>query len=67
MKHLLIIAVMGMTAGCEKVGIEYRKVEVLEGCQYFACRTYAGSVVYTHKGNCTNALHRIQPSDGAVR
>jgi len=29
----------------------------LDGCEYLACRTHAGWMVYTHKGDCSNPIH----------
>ena len=33
------------------------EIAAVDGCEYIVNRTYAGSVVYTHKGNCTNSIH----------
>lgn len=33
-------------------------VVVIDGCQYLASQTYAGHYVVSHKGNCTNIIHK---------
>ena len=34
------------------------KIVVIDGCEYIDNMTYPGNSVYTHKGNCTNVIHR---------
>jgi predicted transporter len=34
------------------------EVITIEGCEYLKFYTYGFSHVYTHKGNCTNIIHK---------
>lgn len=33
------------------------KITVHEGCEYFQCPVATG-IIISHKGNCTNSIHR---------
>jgi hypothetical protein len=34
------------------------KIVVRDGCEYYANPTAGGNYVFTHKGNCTNIIHK---------
>ena len=40
-------------------GYEYQTTTI-EGCEYFVNRSYSGHYGLTHKGNCTNVIHRSE-------
>ena len=40
-------------------GYEYQATTI-EGCEYFVNRSYSGYYGLTHKGNCTNVIHRSE-------
>lgn len=50
-----IIAVM--IIGSNKRSVQRPSIVVIEGCQYLCWDIYMGYRGYTHKGNCTNAIH----------
>lgn len=55
----LLVLVTGMLLGCyspTKSAIHV-KVIVYDACQYLEATGYNGYKSYTHKGNCTNAVH----------
>lgn len=35
-----------------------REIEVIDGCEYIANSGYNNYTIYTHKGNCTNVIHK---------
>jgi len=40
-----------------ETGYKYRTTTI-EGCEYFVNRSYGTYYILTHKGNCTNVIHR---------
>lgn len=38
--------------------IQTPHIEIIDGCQYLQFPTYYGYYTYTHRGNCTNQIHR---------
>ena len=51
---LILIAIDHMG----KKRVRESQVIVMDGCEYFMCRHIWSYYSLTHKGNCTNALHR---------
>jgi len=38
--------------------VEGTRIVTIDGCEYIDNVSYVGYHVYTHKGNCTNSIHR---------
>ncbi len=38
-------------------------VVTIEGCEYFSLTQYYGYVTLTHKGNCSNPIHKNKERD----
>lgn len=66
---LALAAVVLLLTGCKPPGIQedistkpegaYRVV-VLDGCEYLEGETYRSYYSLTHKGNCSNPVHRLR-------
>ena len=44
-------------------GVGELTVVKIDGCEYFQNYTRDGHYVYTHKGNCTNPIHKCKCGD----
>ncbi len=54
---LLVAAGCGGQYNLRENGFDY-KITIIDGCQYIEFHTY-GYPSVTHKGNCTNLIHKI--------
>lgn len=63
MKLTVLLLLCLALCGCErdKLSEVVRGVDVYDGCEYLCFRTT--NYHWTHKGNCTNVIHGIIPSN----
>lgn len=58
MKKLIIILLMIVSTSCRNVSSNSRYTTVkIDGCEYLQ---YEHPWYFTHKGNCSNPVHRCQ-------
>lgn len=63
MKHtvvelaILVVIILVLAAVIQQV-TTFQEVEVIDGCEYIVSPGAYGFSTKTHKGNCTNEIHR---------
>jgi len=57
---LICIGIAATILSCKEKGKELFAGEqvTIEGCEYLKMRSYSGYFSLTHKGNCSNPIHK---------